>query len=83
VSYSGSSIGRVVVSPEARGGGLAKSLMLAAIKTCTQQWPKEDIQIGAQVYLQEFYTQLGFKAFSKPYDEDGIMHIDMQYKLRN
>lgn len=78
VSYAGSSIGRVAVAENARGQGLAKLLMLEAISACKQQWPDSHIQIGAQVYLQAFYQQLGFTAFSEPYDEDGIMHIDMQ-----
>lgn len=82
VSYSGSSIGRVAVSAAARGNGIAKLLMLEAIALCKHNWPDQNIQIGAQVYLQNFYTQLGFIPFSEPYDEDGIMHIDMEFKTR-
>lgn len=82
VSYPGSSIGRVAVSSSARGHGLAKLLMLKAISLCQQHWPDQNIQIGAQVYLQHFYTQLGFIPFSEPYDEDGIMHIDMELKTQ-
>nr|WP_297349432.1 GNAT family N-acetyltransferase [uncultured Glaciecola sp.] len=78
ISYDGPSIGRVVVASSERGHGLAKLVMLEAINICKQHWPDETIQIGAQVYLQKFYTQLGFTPFSEPYDEDGIMHIDMQ-----
>lgn len=78
VSYSGSSIGRVVVAPKMRGRGLAQRLMLEAINICRAQWPSHPIQIGAQVYLQPFYQALGFTAQGEPYDEDGILHIDMQ-----
>ncbi|WP_100655945.1 GNAT family N-acetyltransferase [Alteromonas flava] len=78
VSYQGCSIGRVVVAPEQRGMGYAKALMLAAIKACQQQWPNYPIEIGAQLYLQDFYASLGFVVFSDAYDEDGIMHIDMR-----
>lgn len=78
ISYSGSSIGRVVVAQPMRGKGLAQQLMTEAISVCRTQWPSNAIQIGAQVYLQNFYQALGFSVFSEPYDEDGIMHIDMQ-----
>ena len=81
VSYAGSSIGRVAVASEARGFGLARQIMTEAIELCRQHWPNHNIQIGAQVYLQEFYVQLGFTPFSEAYDEDGIMHIDMQYNV--
>jgi ElaA protein len=83
ISFSGPSIGRVVVASSERGHGLAKLVMLEAINICKQHWPDETIQIGAQVYLQTFYTQLGFTAFSQPYDEDGIMHIDMQLQTNS
>lgn len=78
VSYTGASIGRVVVAKEARGQGVAKELMKQAIALCKQEWSQHKIQIGAQVYLQTFYQELGFIAISEPYDEDGILHIDMQ-----
>ena len=80
VSYPGCSIGRVVVASSMRGKGLANQLMQHAISICHSHWPNELIQIGAQVYLQDFYKSLGFESFSDPYDEDGIMHIDMQTK---
>jgi len=78
VSYASSSIGRVAVAANSRGNGVARRLMLQAMRLCKQHWPEHNIQIGAQVYLQNFYTQLGFIPFSEPYDEDGIMHIDME-----
>jgi len=79
VSFPGSSIGRVAVAGTARGSGVAKLLMLQAMSLCKQHWPDQNIQIGAQLYLQNFYTQLGFIPCSEAYDEDGIMHIDMEF----
>jgi RimJ/RimL family protein N-acetyltransferase len=35
------------------------------------------IKIGAQVYLQRFYEELGFAREGEVYDEDGIPHIHM------
>lgn len=80
VSYSGSSIGRVVVHGDYRGTGLARKLVREAIAVCKSHWPECAIEIGAQVYLSRFYHSLGFIAISDPYDEDGISHIDMQLK---
>ena len=80
LSYTdAASVGRVVVAGAARGHGLATTIMQAALTTCHQQWPENDIVIGAQTYLQGFYTRLGFNPISAAYDEDGIMHIDMRF----
>ncbi|KAF0744613.1 hypothetical protein Ae201684P_018283 [Aphanomyces euteiches] len=73
-------ISRIVVPPEARGGGLGKLLVVKAIEECKKLWPKHVIEIGAQARLEVFYTGLGFRTVSEPYDEDGIMHVDMLYE---
>lgn len=81
VSYSGSSIGRVAVALDMRGIGLAQGLMQAAISVCKENWSRYPIEIGAQLYLQRFYENLGFVSYGDPYDEDGIIHIDMRLKI--
>ncbi|MBF7073149.1 GNAT family N-acetyltransferase [Glaciecola sp. MH2013] len=80
VSFQGASIGRVVVHKNHRGKGLAREIMLLAIAECQRHWPDANIEIGAQVYLQRFYSLLGFQSTSEAYDEDGIMHINMMLK---
>jgi len=35
------------------------------------------LRIGAQAHLEAFYGAFGFVKASEPYDEDGIMHIEM------
>ncbi|ACA88774.1 GNAT family N-acetyltransferase [Shewanella woodyi] len=80
VSYPDSSIGRVVVSEQARGGGVAHTLMQEAISLAAQYWPENDIQLGGQEYLKDFYQKLGFDPVSEVYLEDGIPHLDMLYK---
>lgn len=72
-----SALGRVLVSQEQRGNGLAQKLVASAIATCFEQWPCRDIYIGAQTYLLDFYRNLGFTAIAQPYLEDGIEHQDM------
>ena len=83
LSYSGSSIGRVVVAHEFRGQGLAQVLMQQAMDVCRMHWPEHNIEIGAQLHLQPFYQSLGFESVGKPYDEDGIMHLDMIYRVND
>ncbi|MET1219326.1 MAG: GNAT family N-acetyltransferase [Glaciecola sp.] len=78
LSYPGPSIGRVCIASSARRQGFAARLMRVAIEHVpTASAP---LEIGAQVYLQTFYQSLGFTPSSQPYDEDGIMHIDMVYQ---
>ena len=78
LSYLGPSIGRVCVHTNYRGLGYAQQIVLDALAHIPKfQAP---LEIGAQVYLQKFYEKLGFIASSEPYDEDGILHIDMQYQ---
>ena len=36
---SGAAIGRVVTSPQSRGGGLGHSLLDEAVTACTARWP--------------------------------------------
>ncbi len=76
-SYPQSSIGRIVVSPAARGRNLGRELVKRGITYNLKTWPNSDIRIGAQAYLEKFYTELGFITDSQPYMEDGIEHIYM------
>lgn len=71
------SIGRVMTLKQFRGQKIGRALMEGAIKFTEQKYPGSDIKISAQVYLQKFYSSLGFDVFGEPYDEDGIPHIDM------
>ena len=78
VSYSVCSIGRVVSSPKFRKTGAGRKLMNLAINMAFDQFNSNIIKIGAQVYLKEFYTSLGFIRCSDEYLEDSIPHIEMQ-----
>ena len=77
ISYPEASIGRVVTSPEFRKTGIGRTLMQKSIDIAFNQFNNPTIKIGAQVYLHEFYTTLGFKLSSEEYIEDGIPHIEM------
>lgn len=71
------SIGRVVISPSARGTGLGHKLMQAALTECQQCFAQETVKISAQEHLEKFYNQHGFERVTDMYLEDGIPHIGM------
>lgn len=77
VKYQQPSIGRVMTLKQFRSLKIGRALMTEAIRFSELQFPGQSIKIGAQVYLNEFYASFGFEAVSDPYDEDGILHIDM------
>jgi ElaA protein len=70
-----------VVSKGRRGEALGRELVRRALARLAQQ-PCRDVQISAQLYLEDFYAQFGFVRTSKPYDDTGILHIDMRLTLR-
>jgi len=75
--YDEMSLGRVVTSPSARGTGLGRELVAQGIACAVRLHPGHAIRIGAQAYLEAFYASFGFRTVSAPYDEDGILHVDM------
>lgn len=77
LSYTEPSIGRVVNSPAARGSGIGRQLMLKSIEQVKQLFGEGPVKIGAQLYLNKFYTSLGFQQTSDIYLEDNIEHIEM------
>ncbi|TLV16073.1 GNAT family N-acetyltransferase [Klebsiella indica] len=74
-------IGRVIVSPAARGQNLGYQLMELALACCRQHWPQKAIYLGAQAHLQKFYASFGFVPVTEVYDEDGIEHIGMAREI--
>lgn len=74
------SIGRVVNHPDHRKKGLGKEIMKASIAFCRKTFPEHSIKISAQIYLDDFYTSLGFLSTGEEYLEDGIPHQAMILK---
>lgn len=68
------SIGRVLVSPRFRSHGFGKEIMEYSIQECYRRFGKHAIKIGAQSYLERFYSGLGFRTEGPEYLEDGIPH---------
>lgn len=77
VKFEEMSLGRVLTTQAARGTGAGRALLAHGIECAEGLHPGHNIRIGAQQYLERFYHSFGFETISAPYDEDGIMHIDM------
>ena len=77
ISYGEMSVGRVVTARDARNKGAGKKLMTLAVEYCRKIFGDGPIRIGAQYYLEKFYTDIGFTRTGDIYDEDGIEHIEM------
>jgi ElaA protein len=80
ISYSESSIGRIVSSPSARKTGMGKKLMKESIEQIKFLFKTDIIRIGAQLYLKKFYESFGFVQDGDIYLEDNIPHIIMLRK---
>ena len=70
-------IGRVIATERRKGYGT--QIMKTAVKFATEELHADNIIIEAQTYAKNFYEKLGFIQTSKPFDEDGIEHIQMKY----
>lgn len=79
ISYNEASIGRVLTVAAERKNGTGRILMEKAIDLTLHQFNVTEIKIGAQLYLERFYTSLGFRQSGPQYLEDGIPHIEMLF----
>ena len=77
VDYAEISVGRVVTNIDYRKNGIGKILLQKAIENCFLVFGRQNIKIGAQLYLKKFYESFDFKQVSDTYLEDGIEHIKM------
>ena len=71
------SIGRVITATAVRRTGMGRELMRESLRRAEKLWPNRAIRIGAQRHLERFYMDFGFVTASEPYDEDGILHVEM------
>lgn len=72
------SFGRVVVSADARGKGLARELVSRGLTIIQENWPLSVVSIEAQYYLRDFYASFGFVVTSEPFLDAGVKHVEMQ-----
>ena len=75
--YEEVSIGRVMVSKKFRNHGLGRRLMEEAHTWCESNYKSSCIRLNAQYYLESFYHSLQYISISPPYDDEGVLHIEM------
>ena len=80
VKFPEPSIGRVITALPVRRTGMGRVLMAEAMKRARELFPGQALRIGAQAHLERFYNGFGFTKSSEPYDEDGILHIEMHHE---
>ena len=74
-------IGRVAVALQLRRRGLGRRLMEEGLRFCRESYPAQDIILAAQLNLVPFYSSFGFAVMSEPYDDFGVMHVEMRMQL--
>lgn len=70
-------VGRVIVSAEHRGQGLARELMLHTLSTLKKMYGTRRSALAAQAHLERFYGGFGYVRQGPDYPWDGIPHVDM------
>ncbi len=77
-------IGRFVIQVKLRAKQLGHVLFMQVIDHLNQNYDSYKINISAQLELRCYYEKLGFLALSTPpYDDGGVMHIDMSLNILN
>lgn len=69
-------IERLAVLPEARGNGIGKKLMEAALEVAVSG-DYQTVLIHAQEYIKELYLRLGFVQIGDTFEEANIPHVKM------
>jgi ElaA protein len=74
-------IGRIAVAGPLRRQGLGRRLMEEALNFCRKRYPEQNIVLAAQLDLASFYESFDFTVVSEPYDDFGVMHVEMSLRV--
>jgi YbgC/YbaW family acyl-CoA thioester hydrolase len=75
-----SRIGRMAVNRVLRGTNVGRDVLRALVLAATQRGDHE-VLLHAQRTAQGFYARLGFESRGEPFEEAGIVHIEMHRAL--
>jgi ElaA protein len=75
--FKNPALGRIIVTPEFRGGSTGPSLIHEGISLCRKHYQNLAISIEAQYPLESYYRQFGFESCGEVYIVDDIPHIHM------
>ncbi|RLV56912.1 GNAT family N-acetyltransferase [Aeromicrobium phragmitis] len=67
-------VGRVATRKEHRGRGLSSALLRAV----HERWGADEIRLGAQAYLEQWYASFGYQRCGEDFMEAGILHVPMR-----
>ena len=70
-------LGSIITAQSVRGSGIGTLLIEKGIDLVEEVYGPSDIRISAQAHLETYYNKFGFLKAGDPFDEDGIMHIEM------
>jgi YbgC/YbaW family acyl-CoA thioester hydrolase len=73
-------IGRMAVNRVLRGSNLGRDVLRALMLAATQRGDHE-VMLHAQRTAEGFYARLGFVPRGEPFEEAGIVHIEMAHGL--
>ena len=68
----------MVIRADQRGHGYGKQLLAVTLEQCERLYPGAPIVLSAQASALSLYKNLGFIETSQPYDDGGVMHVDMR-----
>jgi len=74
---TGAQIGRFALAPAARGTGLGRELLQAAIDLGERMRPGQTLYLEAQAGLVDYYASFGFTPTGEPFDDEGVPHQPM------
>lgn len=78
--YDENSFGRLSVKESAREQGIGGELVRRACKWLTDNNDCKAVRISAMAYLENFYSNLGFRRVSDVFDKEGVPHVTMLYE---
>ncbi len=77
IKFKEASLGRIIVSPDFRGGEIGKKLINLGIRKTFDLFEGTNIRIEAQAALKEYYAHFGFTEEGDIYIVDKIEHLQM------
>lgn len=71
--------GRVLTDPKYRGHGLGNELMEHILQTIRESFPKQEVEIEAQVQVEGFYQKFNSESHGKPFLFNHTPHLKMTH----
>ena len=73
---------RVCVLKNYRGQGIGSKIINFIIRHVEKNDIRSSIRLGSQIHALEFYKRLGFIEFGEEYLDAGILHKDMEFRIK-